>query len=372
MGPLRDLRVVELAGLGATPFCAMLLADLGADVIRIDRPDAVGAESFPSEPSLLRGRPSAAVDLKHPDGPELVLRLVEQADALVEGYRPGVAERLGVGPDACFARNERLVYGRMTGWGQTGPYASLPGHDLNYIAVSGALAAIGRPPLNLVGDFGGGGLLLAFGIVSAVLEAKSSGRGQVVDAAMSDGAALLMTMIYGLRNAGLWIDETGANLLDGGAPFYDVYETADGQRIAIGCLEPKFYAELARLLEVELPENHFNRDTWPVIRETLTHAIGSRTRAECERLFAGSETCFAPVLGLAEAPEHEHNRARGTFYASESGPLPAPSPRFARTPPAQPEPSSSAGADTLTALARWGLDETEIDSYCASGAAVQA
>jgi alpha-methylacyl-CoA racemase len=372
MGPLNDLRVVELAGLGATPFCAMLLADLGADVLRIDRPDAVGAESFPSEPSLLRGRPSAAVDLKHPDGAELVLRLVERADALVEGYRPGVAERLGVGPDACFARNERLVYGRMTGWGQTGPLAAQPGHDLNYIAISGALAAVGRPPLNLVGDFGGGGLLLAFGIVGAVLEARRSGRGQVVDAAMSDGAALLMTMIYGLRNAGLWTDEQDDNLLDGGAPFYDVYETADGRQVAIGCLEPKFYAELGRLLELELPPNHFDRATWPAIRDALTGAFRSRTRAECEELFAGSEVCFAPVLGLAEAPAYAHNRERGTFYETDAGALPFPAPRFERTPAAQPGPSSAAGADTRSALARWGIDDAEVDRLCESGAAVQA
>jgi alpha-methylacyl-CoA racemase len=372
MGPLSDLRVVELAGLGATPFCAMLLADLGADVIRIDRPDAVGAETLPSEPALLRGRPSAAVDLKHPDGPALVLRLVERADALIEGFRPGVAERLGVGPDVCLARNERLVYGRMTGWGQSGPYASLPGHDLNYIAISGALAAIGRPPLNLVGDFGGGGLLLAFGIVSAVLEARRSGRGQVVDAAMSDGAALLMTMIYGLRNAGLWSDEQEANLLDGGAPFYDVYETADGQRVAVGCLEPKFYAELARLLEVELPAEHFDRESWPAIRAGLTAAFRARTRTECEQLFANAEVCFAPVLGLGEAPAHAQNQARGTFYETTAGPLPSPAPRFARTPAAQPDPSSRAGEDTCAALGAWGLDAAEIDRLCESGAAVQA
>jgi alpha-methylacyl-CoA racemase len=353
----------------------MLLADLGADVIRIDRPPS-SAPPLP-ETALARGRPSVALDLKQRGAAAVVLRLVEQADALIEGFRPGVMERLGLGPDACRARNERLVYGRMTGWGQTGPLAQQPGHDIDYIALSGALAAIGRPgglpvpPLNLVGDFGGGGMVLALGMVSAVLEARSSGRGQVVDAAMTDGSALLMTMTYGLFNAGLWSTERGANLLDGGAPFYDVYATADGGAVAIGCLEPKFYAELLRVLDLERSElaDHLDPAIWPAIRAALTEAFAGRTRAECEALFAGTEVCFAPVLDLAEAPEHPHNRARGTFYADAHGFLPMPAPRFDRTPPATPSPPSSPGADTRTALARWGFDVDEIDELCETGVA---
>lgn len=373
-GPLQDLRVVELAGLGAAPFAAMLLADLGADVIRIDRPPAHGS---PVETTLGRGRPSVALDLKHADAPEVVLRLVERADALVEGFRPGVMERLGLGPDACLARQPRLVYGRMTGWGQTGPYAQLPGHDINYIALSGALASIGRrgelpvPPLNLVGDFGGGGMLLALGIVSAVLAARASGRGQVVDAAMTEGAALLTTMIHGLRNQGVWTTERGVNLLDGGAPFYDVYATADGGAVSIGCLEPRFYAELLRLLELERPElrDHLDPATWPAIRKALTEAFAGRTRAECEELFAGAEVCFAPVLDLDEAPRHPHNRARGTFYVEGGGTLPRPAPRFDGTPTHQPAPASLPGADTETALAAWGFSEAEVAALRAAGVA---
>ena len=374
-GPLRDLHVVELAGMGAAPFAAMLLADLGADVIRIDRP--LPAEPAFVEETLARGRPSVSLDLKRNGAAEVVLRLVARADALVEGFRPGVMERLGLGPEPCLARNPRLVYGRMTGWGQTGPLAELPGHDINYIALSGALASIGRPgalpvpPLNLVGDFGGGGLLLAFGIVSAVLEARSSGRGQVVDAAMTDGSALLTTMIHGLRNAGLWSSDRGGNLLDGGAPFYDVYATADGGAISVGCLEPKFYAELLRLLDVDRPElrNHLDRATWPSIREALSAAFGRRTRAECEELFAGTEVCFAPVLDMGEAPHHPHNRTRGTFYPDGGGVLPLPAPRFDRTPAAVPSPASAPGADTTTALARWGFAESEVDALLESGVA---
>ena len=278
MGPLRGIRIVELAGIGPVPYCGTLLADLGADVLRVDRAGGVRATDESKRPKdlLLRGRRSVGVDLKHAEGVGTVLRLVERADALIEGFRPGVVERLGLGPDVCLARNERLVYGRITGWGQEGPLASSPGHDLNYLALSGALAAIGRPgelpvpPLNLVGDFGGGGMLLALGIVSAVLEARRSGRGQVVDAAMTDGAALLMTMVYGARNAGLWSTERGTNLLDGGAPFYDVYATSDGGAVAVACLEPKFYTELLRLLGLEHDElaDYGNRERWPAIRPT--------------------------------------------------------------------------------------------------------
>jgi alpha-methylacyl-CoA racemase len=374
-GPLRDLRVVELGGIGPAPFGAMLLADLGADVVRIDRPDTSPLEAFSR--AVGRGRPSIALDLKHPGAAEVVLRLVERADALIEGFRPGVTERLGIGPDACLARNERLVYGRMTGWGQDGPLAGRPGHDLTYIALSGALGAIGRegelpvPPLNLVGDFGGGGMLLALGIVSAVLEARASGRGQVVDAAMTDGSALLMTMTYGALNAGLWSAERGTNLLDGGAPFYDVYRTADGEAVAVACLEPRFYAELLRLLELEQAglDDQLDPASWPAIRETLTETFARRTRAEWEAHFAGSEVCFAPVLDVDEAPRHPHNVARETFYEAEDGPLPMPAPRFDRTPAGVPGPSSAAGADTASALEAWGLTAAEVERLLADGVA---
>ncbi len=374
-GPLRDLRVVELGGIGPAPFGAMLLADLGADVVRIDRPGAGAFDAFAG--AVGRGRPSVALDLKHPGAAEVVLRLVERADALIEGFRPGVMERLGLGPDVCLARNERLVYGRMTGWGQDGPLAGRPGHDLNYIALSGALGAIGRrgelpvPPLNLVGDFGGGGMLLALGVVSAVLEAERSGRGQVVDAAMTDGTALLMTMTYGARNAGLWSTERGTNLLDGGAPFYDVYRTSDGGTVAVACLEPRFYAELLRLLGLEDAglDDHLDPARWPAIREALTEAFARRTRTEWEARFEGSEVCFAPVLDLDEAPGHPHNRERETFYETDAGALPMPAPRFERTPAGAPGPSSSPGADTEAALGAWGFTATEIEALLADGVA---
>jgi alpha-methylacyl-CoA racemase len=374
-GPLRDLRVVELGGIGPAPFGAMLLADLGADVVRIDRPGTSPLDAFSR--SVGRGRPSIALDLKHPDAAEVVLRLVERADALVEGFRPGVAERLGIGPAVCLARNERLVYGRMTGWGQDGPLAGRPGHDLNYIALSGALGAIGRegelpvPPLNLVGDFGGGGTLLALGIVSAVLEARASGRGQVVDAAMTDGSALLMTMTYGALNAGLWSAERGTNLLDGGAPFYDVYRTADGEAVAVACLEPLFYEELLRLLGLEHAGlgDQLDPARWPAIREALAETFAQRTRAEWEAHFAGSEVCFAPVLDVEEAPRHPHNVARGAFYEAEDGLLPMPAPRFDRTPAGVPGPTSAAGADTAAALEAWGLTAAEVERLLADGVA---
>jgi len=377
-GPLRDVRVVELAGLAPVPFGAMLLADLGADVVRIDRPAAIGFEPFTA--ALGRGRRSVVLDLKHEGAAEVVLRLVERADALVEGFRPGVMERLGLGPDTCLGRNERLVYARMTGWGQDGPLASQPGHDLNYVALSGALGAIGRagelpvPPLNLVGDFGGGGMLLALGVVSAILEARSSGRGQVVDAAMTEGSALLMTMIYGARNAGLWSQERGTNLLDGGAPFYDVYATSDGGAVAVGCLEPRFYAELLRLLDLERPglADHTDRERWPAIRDALAETFAGGTRAEWEALFEGSEVCFAPVLDLDEAPRHPHNVARGAFYEADGGMLPMPSPRFGRTPAGRPGPVSAAGADTEATLADWGFGEAEIRTLLEDGVAYAA
>ena len=369
-GPLADLRVVELAGIGATPFGAMLLADLGADVIRIDRPPA--GDANPLSEVLGRGRRSVALDLKHEAAVEVALRLVARADALIEGFRPGVMERLGLGPAVCLARNERLVYGRMTGWGQDGPLAQQAGHDIDYIAVSGALGAIGHrgespvPPLNLVGDFGGGGLLLAFGIVSAVLEARWSGRGQVVDAAMVDGSALLLTMVYEARNLGLWSLERGTNLLDGGAPFYDVYATSDGGAMAVGCLEPAFYAELLRVLELDRSElrDHTDPERWPDIRAALTETFASRTRAEWEEAFTGSDACVAPVLDLDEARAHSHGRARQAFYETDTGQVPMPAPRFDRTPAAVPGPASRAGADTRTALADWGFAAEEIEALC--------
>jgi alpha-methylacyl-CoA racemase len=375
-GPLADLRVVELAGIGPGPFAAMVLADLGADVVRIDRPPATADSGRPFTEALCRGRPSVALDLKQSGAAEVVLRLVERADALIEGFRPGTMERLGLGPDACLARNERLVYGRVTGWGQTGPLSSSPGHDIDYVALSGVLGSIGRrgglpvPPLNLVGDFGGGGMLLAVGVLAGVLEARRSGRGQVVDAAMTDGSALLATMIYGAHAAGAWTAERGVNLLDGGAPFYDVYATADGRAVAIGCLEEPFYAELLRLLgldRVELRDRSPER--WPAIRQALAEAFATRTRADWEALFAGSEVCFAPVLDLDEAPAHPHNRARRTFYEAGGGVLPMPAPRFARTPAGVPAPPPPPGADTEAALAAWGFAEAEIRALREAGIA---
>ncbi|HVS85434.1 MAG TPA: CaiB/BaiF CoA-transferase family protein [Gaiellaceae bacterium] len=364
-GPLHDLRVVELAGIGPAPFCAMVLADLGATVLRVERP---GDTAELGGVALLRGRASVALDLKSAAGVEAVLSLLETADALVEGFRPGVMERLGLGPDVCLARNPRLVYGRMTGWGQDGPLASAPGHDLNYVGLSGALGAIGRPgelpvpPLNLVGDFGGGGLLLALGIVAAVLEARASGAGQIVDAAVSDGSALLMTAIYELRNAGLWRAERGVNLLDGGAPFYDVYRSADGRIVAVASLERRFYDETLRRLGLEAlaPLDHLDPGNWPRIRTALGDAIAQRTGAELEELFAGTEACVSLVLDVDEAPLHPHNVARGTFVDG----VPAPAPRFSRTPAAAPAPGRRDGP---AALRDWGLPDDEIERLTADG-----
>jgi alpha-methylacyl-CoA racemase len=373
MGPLAGIRVVELAGIGPGPFAAMLLADLGAEVLRVDRP----ASSRPAWPTVLaRGRRSVVVDLKHPDGAGLVLDLVAAAAALVEGFRPGVAERLGIGPDACLARNPRLVYGRVTGWGQEGPWRRAAGHDIDYVAVAGALHPIGQaggppvPPLNLVGDFGGGGMLLALGVVAALLEAGRSGRGQVVDAAMVDGAALLTTQFHELLAAGLWREERGANLLDGGAPFYGVYETADGRHLAVGALEPQFFAELLRRLGLaagELPDQ-LDRDGWPVLRERLAGLFRTRTRDQWCELLAGTDACVAPVLGLGEAPAHPHNRARSTFIEVGGVTQPAPAPRFSRTPPGPPSPPAPPGAHTDQALADWGVDPGELARLRAAGA----
>jgi alpha-methylacyl-CoA racemase len=372
MGPLAGVRVVELAGIGPGPFCAMLLADLGAEVLRVDRPAASRA-GWPTV--LARGRRSVAVDLKHPDGAGVVLDLAAAADALVEGFRPGVAERLGIGPEPCLARNPRLVYGRVTGWGQEGPWRLAAGHDIDYVALAGALHPIGPaggppvPPLNLVGDFGGGGMLLALGVVAALLEAGRSGAGQVVDAAMVDGAALLTTQFHELLAAGLWGEERGANLLDGGAPFYAVYETADGRHLAVGALEPRFYAELLRRLGIDedLPAQ-LDRDGWPLLRERLAALFRTRTREEWCELLAGTDACVAPVLGLGEAPAHPHNRARGTFVEVGGVTQPAPAPRFSRTPCDPPTPAAGPGEHTDQALADWGLPPDRIARLRTAGA----
>jgi alpha-methylacyl-CoA racemase len=373
MGPLAGVRVVELAGIGPGPFCAMLLADLGAEVLRVDRP-AAARTGWPTV--LARGRRSVAVDLKHPDGAGVVLDLVGAADALVEGFRPGVAERLGIGPDACLARNPRLVYGRVTGWGQEGPWRHAAGHDIDYIALAGALHPVGPaggppvPPLNLVGDFGGGGMLLALGVVAALLERGRSGAGQVVDAAMVDGAALLTTQFHELLAAGLWREQRGGNLLDGGAPFYGVYETADGRHLAVGALEPQFWAELLRRLGLDagdLPDQ-LDRDGWPLLRQRLAALFRTRTLDEWCELLAGTDACVAPVLGLGEAPAHPHNRARGTFVDVGGVVQPAPAPRFSRTPCDPPTPAARPGEHTDQALTDWGVPAEKVAHLRATGA----
>lgn len=372
MGPLEGIRVLEFAGLGPAPFAAMMLADMGAEVLRIDRPWEVRSSS-PTQPSkdvLNRGRMSVGIDLKKHQGSEAVFELLKIADALIEGYRPGVMERLGLGPDVCMEINPRLVYGRMTGWGQDGPLAQAAGHDINYIALAGALNAIGRkgeapvPPLNLVGDFGGGGMLLAFGILCALLEREKSGRGQVVDAAMVDGAAILMSMFYGFRAMGIWEDERGTNLLDSGAPFYDVYECKDGKFVSLGALEPQFYAKLFDLLQMSLDDlpDQMDRSQWSEMKETVAQAVRTKTRSEWQDLLEGSDTCFAPVLNMDEAAEHPHNIARETFIEIEGVRQPAPAPRFSRTIPEISRPPAHPGQHTDEALREWGFSEEKIQS----------
>lgn len=379
-GPLTGVRVVELAGLGPAPFAGMMLADAGADVIRIDRSEraAYPPVETPHADLLNRGRRSVAVDLKHPEGVSLVLRLVERADGLMEGFRPGVAERLGVGPETCLRRNPSLVYGRMTGWGQSGPMAQAAGHDIDYIALAGALGQIGRagekpvPPLNLVGDFGGGGMLLAFGMLAGILSARQSGEGQVVDAAMVDGAASLMTMTYMFRASGLWKDERGTNVLDTGAHFYEVYETSDGGYIGVGAIEPQFYAELIRLLglaDEDLPKQ-MDRGAWPMMKERFAAAFAARTREEWESVFEGTDACAAPVLSAAEAPLHPHNLHRGTFTEVAGVVQPAPAPRFSRTPGSIRRPPPNPGQHGDEALGDWGLGPQEIRKLRDSGAIV--
>ncbi len=374
MGPLAGLRVVEFESIGPVPFCAMLLGDLGADIIRIDR---IAGSGDPLRRLMGRHRRSVAIDLKHPDGREAALRIVASAHVLLEGRRPGVMERLGLSPAACLGRNPQLVYGRMTGWGQEGPLATQAGHDIDYIALTGALHAVGAagapppPPLNLVGDFGGGSLYLAMGVLAALYERSKSGRGQVVDAAMVDGVASLLSMAYEMRSLGMWDDTREGNLLDGGAPFYRCYETADGRYVAVGALEPQFFAELVDRLGLdagELPAQ-YDRSRWGELREVLAARFAQATRHEWEAVFAGSDACVVPVLGFDEAPFHPHLAARGTFVATAEGPQPAPAPRFDRTPAvaeAMPAPEPGANGDAI--LAEAGYDEAAIAALRGSGA----
>jgi alpha-methylacyl-CoA racemase len=388
-GPLTGTKVVELQGRGPGPFGAMLLADLGADVVRIARPaDAASPDDVGDESDyermlrghrkfdlLARGRRSVAIDLKHPEGMAAAQRIIDQADVLVEGYRPGVVERLGLGPDVCLARNPRLVYARITGWGREGPYSQTPGHDINYVALAGALDPLRRPgeapapPLNLLGDFGGGGMLLVVGVLSALVERSRSGAGQVVDAAMVDGVALLTTLFHGLRAEGLWSDVPGSNTLDGGAPFYNVYETADGGHVTIGNGEPQFYAELLDRLGLgrELLDTQGDPATWAETKARLAAVFRTKTRDEWCALLEGTDTCFAPVLTLAEAPTHPHNVARGTFVDVDGVAQPAAAPRFSRTPGSVGR-AAAPGQHTVDVLHDFGFSDDEVDALRDAGA----
>ena len=373
MGPLSGFKIIELAGIGPGPFCGMMLSDMGAEVIRVER---TGGSKKASKDVLARNRRSIAVDLKQPEGVETVLRLIESADAVFEGFRPGVMERLGLSPDTCLARNPRLVFGRMTGWGQTGPMAQAAGHDINYIALAGALHAIGRksekpvPPLNLVGDFGGGGMLLAFGMVCALLEAQKSGAGQVVDAAMVDGTASLMAMFFSMAASGAFTQERGSNMLDGGAHFYDTYETQDGKFVCIGSIEPQFYAELIEKagLDEEKYAPQMDQSMWPELSKDLESVFLTKTQAQWCELMEGTDVCFAPVLSIFEAPSHPHNVARNSYTTVDGVVQQSPAPRFSRT---QAEISNGArvpGQDTLSVLTDYGFVQNEIDKLKASGA----
>ncbi len=362
-GPLAGLRVVEFAGIGPAPFCGMLLSDLGADVVRIDRAEAWAGQA---QAVIERGRRSVLLDLKRPEDLDTALKLLDRADALIEGYRPGVMERLGLGPEVVLGRNPRLVYGRMTGWGQTGPLASAAGHDINYLALSGALHAIGPaerpvPPLNLVGDFGGGSLYLAFGLLAGILHARATGQGQVVDCAVTDGAASLMGLFYGMRAAGLWQDRREANLLDGGAHFYGTYRCADGNWVCVGPLEPQFYGLLLEKMGIDDPQfaKQMNPAHWPALRAKLAERFATRTREEWCALLEGTDACFAPVLSMGEAPGHPHNQARGTFTEVAGVVQPAPAPRFSATPGAIRRPAPAPGEHTAEVLADWGLADRE-------------
>lgn len=376
MGPLQGIKVIEFAGIGPGPFCGMMLADMGAEVIRIDRPNTPGGMGD----VLARGRKSIAVDLKTEAGKETVLALIEQADALIEGFRPGVMERLGLGPEDCLAKNPKLVFGRMTGWGQDGPLAKAAGHDINYISLTGALHAIGRagekpvPPLNLVGDFGGGGMLLAFGLVCALLESRQSGKGQVVDAAMVDGAAALMAMFSTLQHVGQFSPERGTHMLDGGAHFYDTYETADGEFISIGSIEPQFYQLLIEKAQLDPQEfaAQMKRSEWPQLKEKLVEVFKQKTQQEWCEIMEGSDVCFAPVLSLRDAPQHPHIKARNTFMTLGGIEQPAPAPRFSRTQPAQDQPGVVAGKNSIEVCKAFGLSEQHIEKLIQDNVIVQA
>lgn len=374
-GPLTGVRVVELAGIGPAPFAGLLLSELGADVVRVERPGGNGLGIPPQHDLLNRGRPSVCVDLKHPDGPEVVRRLTDSADVFIEGFRPGVAERLGLGPDALLARRPQLVYARMTGWGQDGPLADRAGHDVDFIALAGALHSIGVPdrpaiPTNLVGDFGGGALYLVVGVLAALWEARGSGEGQVVDAAIVDGVAHQSMLSCALLAAGMLRERRTSNLLDGGTPFYDVYRTSDGEHVAVGPLEPQFYKELEDLLELDepLPDRSDPRE-WPRLRAVLGARFAQRTRDEWAEHFRDSDACVAPVLTLTEAAEHPHLAARSTYLRRDGRLEPGPAPRFSRTPTTVGPPPPEPGADTRRALLHWGLDD--VDALLAAGVVLQ-
>ena len=373
MGPLKGIKVIEFAGIGPGPFCAMMLADMGAEVIRIDRK---GEKRFGRLDITSRGRRSVALNLKHSEGISIALRLIEKADALLEGFRPGVMERLGLGPEQCLKCNPKLVYGRMTGWGQYGPLSHAAGHDINYIALTGALYSIGRPdsppvpPLNLVGDFGGGAMMLAFGLVCGLLEAKTSGEGQVVDAAMTDGASTLMAMIYAYKAKGLWSNQRGSNRFDGGAHFYDTYECADGNYVSIAALEPQFYELFLKTCGVDDPAFQAQMDVekWPELKHKLTQLFKTKTREEWCSIMEGTDICFAPVLDMDEASKHPHNKARETFIEIDGVIQPAPAPRFSRTPPKVQGPPPLPGEHNVAVLSEWGFSMNEIDNLREVGA----
>jgi len=374
MGPLHGIKIIEVGGIGPGPFCGMMLSDMGAEIVRIDRKGQFMLTA-PKYDLLTRNRRSVQMDLRKPEGVAAVLKMVEEADALQEGFRPGVMEKLGLGPDVCLERNPRLVYGRMTGWGQEGPLARAAGHDINYIALTGALHTIGRkgdkpiPPLNLVGDFGGGGMMLAFGMVCGLLEAQKSGKGQVVDAAMIDGSAALMTMMYGLLGSGIWTDERGVNLLDGAAHFYDTYETADGRYVAIGSIEPQFYALLLKHTGAgDDPDfqNQLDPGKWPELKVKLAEIFKSKTRDEWCEIMEGTDVCFAPVLSMDEAKDHPQNQTRKTFIEVEGVLQPAPAPRFSRTAPEPPTPPPTVGEHTEQVLADFGFSENDVQGLKAA------
>ena len=376
-GPLVGVKIVEFAGIGPGPFCGMLLADMGADVVRIDRAESAGR----GHPDLAnRGKRSVAIDLKKPEGVEAALSLMEKADGLIEGFRPGVMERLGVGPDVALKRNPKLVYGRMTGWGQTGPWSSMAGHDIDYIALTGALHTMGRkgeppaPPLNLVGDFGGGAQYLAMGLLAGVIEARTSGKGQVIDCAMIDGAASLMTMFFNMKTVGMWTPERDSNLLDGGAHFYDTYECADGKWLAVGAIEPQFHAELVKGLG--LPADVFgmymDRAKWPEYSLRVAEVVKTKTRDEWMKVFDGTDACVAPVLSMDEAPKHPHNAERSTFVEAFGVTQPGPAPRFSRTAGAVNGAPPLAGKQSKDVLESWGIEAERAAAFVAAGVVVQA